>query len=145
MSWLPATRGKAMDLNETRRILMIEDHPSLKAHDKGLDLSTMTVAISVEDGISVFLFQHPECFTQWSWLCKKQQRGNTARDLHVYFIGNSRSSSMYPIQKEGFLLKSVRKIIWDPTQINPWNGSRPLTGYNWHQKKMPRPIIFSMP
>jgi hypothetical protein len=32
---------------------MIEDHPSLKAHDKGLDLSIMTVATSVEDGIKV--------------------------------------------------------------------------------------------
>ena len=34
-----------------KRILMIEDNPDMKAHDKGLDLSTMFVAKTVEDGI----------------------------------------------------------------------------------------------
>jgi len=35
------------------RILIIDDEPELKAIDKGLELSTMTTALSVEDGIEI--------------------------------------------------------------------------------------------
>jgi DNA-binding response OmpR family regulator len=36
------------------KILMIDDHPDLKAHDKDLDLSTMIVARDIESGIKAF-------------------------------------------------------------------------------------------
>lgn len=35
------------------RIVMIEDNPEIKAQDKNLDLKTMTVATSVEEGLLV--------------------------------------------------------------------------------------------